>query len=129
MLILVERLAAFLREHTNGRFCDACLLELLDVSAIERVTRLTTALGSTAEFRHAHGRCSFCSREREVIQALPNTRTHPLDLLSHRQQRPPPEPAQRDAVSEATVSPAAHNRAEAHRDYAKVKNEGQGDIT
>ena len=129
MLILVERLAAFLREHTNGRFCDACLLELLDVSAIERVTRLTTALGSTAEFRQTSGPCSFCSRERDVIQALPNTSTHPLDLLSDRQHRPPPEPAQRDAVSDATVSPPARNRAEAHRDYAKVKNEGQGEIT
>ena len=84
MLILVERMAAFLREHANGMFCDGCLLELLDVSAIERVTRFTSALGSTTEFRQTSGRCSFCSREKVVIGALPNTRTHPLDLLSHR---------------------------------------------
>ena len=107
MLILVERMAAFLREHANGMFCDACLLELLDVSAVERVTRLTSALGSTAELRQTLGRCSFCSREKVVIGALPSTRTHPLDLLSHPRQPPWAVPAQNGLGSRTPEAVAA----------------------
>ena len=83
MLILIERLAKFLRDHQNGAFCNGCLLELLDAASMDRMVRFTTALGSTSEFRlKPSGRCSFCGTDQTTIQATPTSAAHPFALLS-----------------------------------------------
>ena len=82
-MIVLERVASFLREYDRGCFCDECLKELLDVSTVERVGRFSRALGETSEFRLLASACSICGREKRVIQAIPGANSHPLNLISH----------------------------------------------
>ncbi len=89
-MILVERVASFLRSHLTGSFCDECLKERLDVSKAARVTAVTEALGNSSEFDLRMAECSFCLRDRRTIHAKANSHTHPLDLLRSKAEMPSP---------------------------------------
>ena len=82
-MIILERLASFLREYDRGCFCDECLKELLDLSTVERVAHFTKALGQTSEFRLLASACWICGRNKSVIQAVPGANSHPLRLINH----------------------------------------------
>jgi hypothetical protein len=81
-VILVERMAKFLSDHSNGAFCNDCLRELLDVESVASVARVTAALGKTTGFRCIAAGCSICARQSDVIQALPQSSAGPPDLIS-----------------------------------------------
>jgi hypothetical protein len=81
MMILIERISGFLREHPKGAFCDPCLRELLDVSSVERVSRFTTALAASREFESQTTPCSFCGQQKQTLKAAPESFSHPLELV------------------------------------------------
>jgi hypothetical protein len=80
-MILIERIAAFLREFPSGCYCDGCLRETLDVSSVPRVARFTRALAESAEFRSQPGKCTLCGRQEQTIQAVSKDGSHPLLLV------------------------------------------------
>jgi hypothetical protein len=81
MMILIERISAFLREFPSGCYCDECLREMLDVSSVSRVARFTSALARSPEFRGQLGNCTLCGRQALTIQAASKKGSHPLHLV------------------------------------------------
>jgi hypothetical protein len=67
-MMIAERVNEFLREHSPLAFCDDCIAERLSLSRRQQAHRVTSALGTTTNFRREEGTCSACGEVRKVIR-------------------------------------------------------------
>jgi hypothetical protein len=67
-MLIAERVYNFLAERVPLAFCDDCIAERLELSRRQQAHRVTTALGTTANFHRKDGTCSLCGETRKVIR-------------------------------------------------------------
>ncbi len=68
VMLMWERVKAFLTAQRPSRFCDDCIAESIEVVGKHEVQKAASALATTDSFHRALGVCSMCGKEKKVIQ-------------------------------------------------------------
>ena len=68
MPMIAERVNAFLTEQAPLSFCDDCIAQRLELSRRQQAHRVTSALGTTTNFRREDGMCDCCGQAKKVIR-------------------------------------------------------------
>lgn len=69
-MTIAERVSDWLKQQKGDAFCDDCIKEKLALSRRQQAFRVTSALGTTREFRRQSGICSVCRSTKLVTRAL-----------------------------------------------------------
>ncbi len=64
------RVTKYLTERRPNPFCDDCIFKLASLTRRQQAHRVTSALGTTADFKRAAGHCSECGKTKLVIHKL-----------------------------------------------------------
>ena len=65
MAIVAERVNQFLTERGTPH-CDRCIQRSLGLALSNQVQQITSALGTTSDFRRERGRCASCGNVKMV---------------------------------------------------------------
>jgi hypothetical protein len=65
-----EQLIAFLREHPNSGYCDACLAQMAKLTSRRQVQDAITRLEDRDSLIRRSGKCKQCGKVRYVTWAI-----------------------------------------------------------
>ena len=75
MVSVPERVNRFLMER-GASICDRCIQQSLKLSVSNQVQQITSALGTTRDFKREKGLCSICKNQKMVTQSVRSKAHH-----------------------------------------------------
>lgn len=69
MISVPERVNRFLKERGTP-ICDRCIQQSLKLSLSSQVQQISSALGTTRDFKREKGLCSICKNRKVVTRSL-----------------------------------------------------------
>ncbi len=67
-MLISQRVNNFLSERRPGQYCDDCIADNLRLKRRQQAQRVTSALGTTADFDRTLGVCSMCVNRKLVTR-------------------------------------------------------------
>jgi hypothetical protein len=69
-MTIAEQVSGWLKQKKSEAYCDDCIQQQLKLSRRQQAFRVTSALGTTSDFKRQTGSCSLCGKEKLVTQAV-----------------------------------------------------------